>query len=298
MMRGDTPFALSEGSLRANGWARLAGWALVIVAALGSERLTSDATPLVRMVAIIGATLMALKVLVTLEEGVHLTTTQWLAFASYPGMRPSAFAHLSLPPRSGGRVGVGGNLFTRGVIRLAVGLALYVVARALATWSLVAATLVLMPALSLILHFGIFNLASAFWARAGADTGPLFKAPLLATSLGEFWGRRWNLAFSEMTALCVYRPLRETLGRHAALLASFVFSGLLHELAISVPVRAGYGLPTLYFLLHGALVTAERTAGLKSRLWTLGWLAVPLPLLFHPPFVRGVLWALLDLRSP
>ena len=81
---------------------------------------------------------------------------------------------------------------------------------------------------------------------------PVPSPRLRSTGLGEFWGRRWNLAFSEMTALAIYRPLAAP-GRAApALVASFLGSGLLHELAISVPVRAGFGLPLVYFALHGA----------------------------------------------
>jgi alginate O-acetyltransferase complex protein AlgI len=54
-----------------------------------------------------------------------------------------------------------------------------------------------------------------------------------------------------MTAMAVHRPLQRRLGRGPALLGSFLVSGLLHEVAISLPVRAGWGLPKLYFLLQG-----------------------------------------------
>ena len=108
-----------------------------------------------------------------------------------------------------------------------------------------------------------------------------------------------------MTAVAVYRPLERTAGRGPATAAAFLFSGLLHELAISAPVRAGYGLPFLYFALHGGLVLLERrlegTAwalsrwGWLGRVWTLGWLALPLPLVFHGPFLAGVVWPLIGM---
>ena len=155
------------------------------------------------------------------------------------------------------------------------------------------------------LHFGLFNLVAGAWRRAGVDCRPLFVAPLRSTSLGEFWGRRWNLAFSQMTAIAIYQPLVRRAGRRAALAASFLGSGLLHELAISVPVRAGYGLPLAYFALHGALVMAEgrlARAGRPidrvawaGRAWTLAWLVVPLPILFHRPFLAGVAWPLIGM---
>jgi hypothetical protein len=109
-----------------------------------------------------------------------------------------------------------------------------------------------------------------------------------------------------MMALGIYRPLAGSLGRKAATAIAFVASGLLHELAISLPVLAGFGLPLSYFLLHGLLVLAERRLeqagravsdwGPWAHVWVLGWLALPLPILFHPPFLRGVVWPLIGLE--
>jgi len=71
---------------------------------------------------------------------------------------------------------------------------------------------------------------------------------------------------------------------------------------IRVPVRAGYGLPSAYFALHGALVLLERkweragrpvqAWGWRARAWTAFWIVAPLPILFHPSFLRGVVWPL------
>src|SRR5262249_57909948 len=120
-------------------------------------------------------------------------------------------------------------------------------------WAHLPALLLALPGVSLVLHFGIINVLAGLWRQAGVDCRPLFRAPLLATNLGEFWGRRWNLGFSEMTAVGVYRPLLGPLGKSGATVAAFLFSGLLHELAISLPVKAGFGLPLLYFAVHGSL---------------------------------------------
>ena len=54
-----------------------------------------------------------------------------------------------------------------------------------------------------------------------------------------------------MTAIAIYQPMVRVAGRGPALVTSFLGSGLLHELAISLPVRAGFGLPFAYFTLHG-----------------------------------------------
>jgi alginate O-acetyltransferase complex protein AlgI len=60
-------------------------------------------------------------------------------------------------------------------------------------------------------------------------------------------------------------------------------------------------------VLHGSLVWLER--GLEragwpidrvkwlGRVWTLAWLALPLPILFHTPFREQVLWPLLGLAG-
>ena len=40
---------------------------------------------------------------------------------------------------------------------------------------------------------------------------------------------------------------------------------------------------------------ADRSPGLAGRAWTAGWLLVPLPVLFHPYFLRGVVWPLIGM---
>ena len=297
------------GRCRPGSRARLAAWMLVVASTFGMERLTADEPAGFRMLAIIGALLWSMKGVVSVEAaalgGKPLSIGRWLGFAAlWPGMRPGPFARAGAGPSSGGLA-----LMGDGLVRLSAGSALIVAARLVwvRTGSLPLATVLLLPGLSLVLHFGIFNLVAGAWRLAGVDCGPLFKAPLRSTSLGEFWGRRWNLAFSEMTALAVYQPLARHAGRRPAIAAAFLTSGLLHELAISVPVHAGFGLPLLYFALHGGLMRVEdalkhagrpidRTPWL-GRLWTLGWVGVPLPILFHRPFLARVVWPLIGVRS-
>jgi alginate O-acetyltransferase complex protein AlgI len=256
------------------------------------------------MLGILGAVLFSLKAVVSVEEriatGATLSPLRWLAFAAaWPGMRPSLFAGLGTRSLPGSL-----RLVTSGLLRLAAGTLLFLAARrAWAEGSALLATALALPGLSLLLHFGIFNLLAGGWRRLGARCDALFRAPLRSRSLTEFWGRRWNLAFSEMTALGIYRPLEPRVGRSAATFAAFLVSGLLHEIAISLPVHRGFGLPLSYFALHGLLRLAEqrleraghpisRHAWL-GRTWTLFWLILPLPLLFHRPFLAGVVWPLL-----
>ncbi len=296
-------------------YTRLLAWLLTVGVTAGVNRLTQDEPAGVRMLAIIGALLYGMKAVVSVEaraDGVPaLSAWRWLGFAAlWPGMRPAPFAHAGRSPQSGAVAMIG-----RGCLFGVIGLAL--AALAWFIWhdvrpllsddaACVLATVLLLLGLSLILHFGIFNVLAGVWRLAGVDARPLFRAPLAARSLGDFWSRRWNLAFSEMTALGIYRPLSSRLGRKAAILIAFLASGLLHELAISLPVEAGFGLPLSYFLLQGMLVLVERRLenagravsgwGVWAHGWVLVWLTLPLPILFHRPFLRGVVWPLIGLE--
>jgi len=294
--------ALGVSRLRPGPRARVAAWLLVIGATAFAERITRDEPSGIRMLGIISVLFYAMKAVVAVDGGARLPFWRFLAFAAaWPGMRPALFQTLGGPARRGG-----GRVALHGLACLAAGTGLVLLARevARATGSRGAATLGLLPGLSLILHFGILGVMAGGWRMLGADVGPLFRAPLRSRSLSEFWGRRWNLAFSEMTAIGVYRPVSGWAGRSIGLAVAFAASGAMHELAISVPVRSGYGLPLAYFALHGALMTVERRLEAQGRpvhrrawlgrLWTLWWLAAPLPVLFHRPFLRGVVWPLLE----
>jgi hypothetical protein len=80
----------------------------------------------------------------------------------------------------------------------------------------------------------------------------------------------------------------KVLGYRGAIVAVFLVSGLLHEMAISYPAGAGWGLPLSYFALQGVLVLAERRLRIRSRLFTWAAILLPLPLLFTSAF-RDVL---------
>jgi alginate O-acetyltransferase complex protein AlgI len=160
-----------------------------------------------------------------------------------------------------------------------------------------------MIGLVFVLHFGSFHLLSCAWRAAGVDARPLMAAPILATSVGEFWGRRWNRAFRDLTHRFLYGPLARRLGAAPALALAFLASGLVHDLVLSLPARGGWGLPTLYFALQAGAIAVERSRpgralglGRGGRGWAFAVLAVAAPagVLFHPPFVRGVILPFLD----
>jgi alginate O-acetyltransferase complex protein AlgI len=147
--------------------------------------------------------------------------------------------------------------------------------------------------IAFLVHLGFCDALAGFWRNRGIAVERLFDNPARSRSLGEFWGRRWNRAFHAVAHRCIYRPVSEKWGRACGLAAAFSFSGLLHDLLLSVPSGGGFGGPTLYFLLQGALVWGERRWGFQGRLWTLIGLLLPAPLLFHRPLVEALLRPLL-----
>ena len=151
--------------------------------------------------------------------------------------------------------------------------------------------------LALMLHFGAFRMLSMFWRFNGVDASPLMEAPVLARSLGEFWSKRWNTAFHVLARDFVVAPSRHTVGAAGAVMLAFLASGLVHDLVISVPARAGFGLPTAYFLLQGFALLFERSrighqlrlqTGVRGRVYALAIAILPAFWLFHPPFVFNV----------
>jgi hypothetical protein len=152
--------------------------------------------------------------------------------------------------------------------------------------------------LILLLHFGSFHLVSLFWRTNGVNAAPIMSSPIRSKSLGEFWGKRWNLGFRQLAHEFIFKPLQRHTGASVAGLLVFVVSGLIHDLVISVPARGGYGLPTAYFVVQGLGVMFERSAparlmglqkGLPARIFTLVVTAAPAFWLFHPLFVHRVI---------
>ncbi|TVU30167.1 hypothetical protein EJB05_21776, partial [Eragrostis curvula] len=116
-------------------------------------------------------------------------------------------------------------------------------------------------------------------ALGGAELEPQFDRPYLSSSLGDFWGRRWNLMASAVLRPAVYLPVRARAGAPAGVLATFFVSGLMHEvIAWYITFRPPTGQLTAFFLLHGASVCAERRLARLRR---------PLPRVVATPLVLG-----------
>ncbi len=232
----------------------------------------------------------------TLRNAANTDAPRWKRLGylfAWPGMDIRAFIQSGNVQRPGLRDWV------FAAIKTVIGsLLLFFVVRALPESYPYLAGWVGMIGMGLTLHFGTFHLLSCAWRRLGVDAPPLMDRPLASTSLSEFWGRRWNRAFRDLTYGFLFRPLIRSFGPRRALLIGFVASGIIHDLVISFPAGGGYGGPTLFFSLHGVALFIERSpfgrrigmgAGTSGRLYALGLVLLPAPLLFHPPFVIEII---------
>jgi alginate O-acetyltransferase complex protein AlgI len=152
--------------------------------------------------------------------------------------------------------------------------------------------------LALLVLFGVLGASSLCLRKVGVEAMPILRAPWLAASVSDLWGRRWNRAFHEMARVVVLAPLRGRVPRWAAVALVFLLSGLAHELIVSWPAGGGTGGPTGYFLIQAIGLFVERSAlgahaglrgGWGGRAALCVFTLAPLPLLFHGPFVRQVL---------
>jgi predicted transporter len=115
--------------------------------------------------------------------------------------------------------------------------------------------------------------------------------------VGDFWGNRWNLWYSDWSRYAIFRRLRSR--PVLALLLAFAISGVLHEWVINVTLyfvtgRALFGTMMMYFLIQGAGVLVERRFK-KHRCFAVvfTWLVVlaPVPLVINEGLLRAMhLW--------
>ncbi|RLM75269.1 putative long-chain-alcohol O-fatty-acyltransferase 1 [Panicum miliaceum] len=92
----------------------------------------------------------------------------------------------------------------------------------------------------------------------GMEAEPQFDRPYLASSLRDFWGRRWNLVVPAVLRPSVYGPVRARAGRAAGVLAAFLVSGLMHEVLVCyLTLRPPTGEMAAFFLIHGACCVVE-----------------------------------------
>ncbi|CAN7031738.1 hypothetical protein Bca4012_044804 [Brassica carinata] len=142
----------------------------------------------------------------------------------------------------------------------------------------------------------------------GCDLEPQSNEPYLATSLQDFWGRRWNLMVTAILRPAVYDPvqriaewkMRTDHARFLAVLATFLVSGAVHELIFFyITHEMPTGEVSWFFVLHGVCTAAEvavkkrtfmrrwKMSHMVSRPLTVGFVVLTTGWLFFPPLIRS-----------
>jgi hypothetical protein len=127
---------------------------------------------------------------------------------------------------------------------------------------------------------------------------PIHRSPLKAISLGNFWGRDWNLWVQDwLRDVTQFIPRRG----NKRLLAIFLISGIFHELMCNLPYwimyrKSYFGTMLAYFLIQAmALWIDKKYIRHCSHLWrrVYLWAAVILP---SPLFLNAPVLTFLGLR--
>lgn len=279
MMIWITFFSIAVGQILVAGllrgkFSRLAVWVMMLGCVTVMHWVSLGEPALMRMIWICSVLMAGMKAITYREwcadgDG-RLTWNRWLMFSSlWFGMNPGAF-EVSRKMEWKSHAVVGSLCIISGLVGVWICYLLDV-----------RNVVILFVVMSVAFHFGALRLMTAFWRMMGFPVRVLFRNPFKLRGFRDFWGKRWNLAYSQMMARAVKRPLTSFLGERGSMFGVFVVSGLLHELAITVPVGGGYGLPTLFFLVHGAFCVLE-----KKNSVTMGMLC-GLVLVFGVPFLFG-----------
>ena len=112
------------------------------------------------------------------------------------------------------------------------------------------------------LHGGFLGMEGALEAM-GFRPERIFREPWKARDLADFWGNRWNRFVGKSLALEVYAPAKRVVGRGAALGATFLVSGTLHEVLLFGSTVGPFGRYLLFFSAHGLAVAA--TVALRAK---------------------------------
>lgn len=154
-----------------------------------------------------------------------------------------------------------------------------------------------LPLLLLMSEF-LAALLTVVWLPSGKLLPPIHCRPWQARSVADFWGRRWNLWFSDWFRYTLLSRLRRWPA--VTLVLIFAISGVMHEWVINVPLycltgRARFGSMLIYFLLQAAGLLVERRflkPHQKLRV-AFAWLVIitPAPLIMNEGLLRTLqLW--------
>jgi hypothetical protein len=128
--------------------------------------------------------------------------------------------------------------------------------------------------------FALFFLV--FLCHSPSQWPPLFDHPWFATSLSQFWSRRWHQLFRDVFVSFGGNTLALLMGRAGRVLGAFFVSSVLHALGLWGMGRGGEFLKVTGFFMNMAVgillenswknFTGSRVDGFFGRVWTYVWL--------------------------
>ena len=114
-----------------------------------------------------------------------------------------------------------------------------------------------------------------------AQWPPLFDAPWRATSLSDFWGRRWHQFFRHIFLTLGGHPLSFVLGRAGIVIGAFLASAVIHYITLVVLdtqaeiwwMLLGFGMMGPGILAERVFhrLTGKRVGGVVGWVWTMAW---------------------------
>ena len=122
-----------------------------------------------------------------------------------------------------------------------------------------------------------------FFGQDPAQWPPGIEYPWCATSLTEFWGRRWHQWFRHTFVMCAY-PFSAVFGRAGKVVGAFLVSGLAHHLILLQYDRhsemwrmfVGFGMMAPGILAERVFykATGRKVGGIVGWVWMVTWLVI------------------------
>ncbi len=98
---------------------------------------------------------------------------------------------------------------------------------------------------------GVVDAVGALGSLFGIRQTTFLNSPVLAQNPRDFWGRRWNLWFTNTAHRLIFQPLGGTNRPMLAGLAVFAFSAVMHEYMVFVSLQQFDGRMLGFFGVHG-----------------------------------------------
>ena len=146
--------------------------------------------------------------------------------------------------------------------------------------TLIAGLMIYAAIQTLYQSFVLFSLV--FLRHSPSQWPPLFDHPWFATSLSQFWSRRWHQLFKDIFVSFGGNTLALLMGRVGRVLGAFFVSGAFHALGLWGMGRGGEFLKVIGFFMIMAVgilfeyswkkITGSRVDGFFGRVWTMVWL--------------------------